>query len=61
MSPGPDAGAPGGDVADGVRPAHMVDARGLRCPLPIIRLAERSRGLPPGTVVAVRWPAAHAC
>lgn len=56
MSEGPGAGA---EAAAGV--AHVVDARGLRCPLPIIRLAEVSRGLPAGTLVAVRWtdPAAR--
>ncbi|MFV2143176.1 MULTISPECIES: sulfurtransferase TusA family protein [Isoptericola] len=32
---------------------HVVDARGLRCPLPVIRLAERSKELPPGTEVTV--------
>ena len=40
-----------GDLADadGVR----VDARGLRCPLPIIRLAAAARLALPGTVVTV--------
>jgi tRNA 2-thiouridine synthesizing protein A len=40
----------------------VVDARGLRCPLPVIRLAERVRDLAPGTLVEV-WatdPAAAA-
>ena len=40
----------------------VVDARGLRCPLPVIRLAQRVRGLSPGTLVEV-WatdPAAAA-
>lgn len=42
-------------------PSLVVDARGLSCPLPIIRLARTSAGLPPGTLVAVRWtdPAAR--
>ncbi|AEG44578.1 sulfurtransferase TusA family protein [Isoptericola variabilis] len=31
----------------------VVDARGLRCPLPVIRLAARARELPPGTLVTV--------
>jgi TusA-related sulfurtransferase len=40
----------------------LVDARGLRCPLPVIRLAEAARDAAPGTVVEV-WatdPAARA-
>ncbi|MEO5983173.1 MAG: sulfurtransferase TusA family protein [Pedococcus sp.] len=40
----------------------VVDARGLRCPLPVIRLAQRVRGLGEGTLVEV-WatdPAAAA-
>lgn len=31
----------------------VVDARGLRCPLPVIRLAEAAAGLPAGARVAV--------
>ena len=31
----------------------VVDARGLRCPIPVIRLAAAAQGLPPGTVVTV--------
>ena len=31
----------------------VVDARGLRCPVPVIRLAARARDLPPGTEVTV--------
>lgn len=35
-------------------PADVVlDARGLRCPLPVIRLADRTRSADPGTVVEV--------
>lgn len=30
-----------------------VDARGLRCPLPVIRLAEAARDAPAGTVITV--------
>jgi TusA-related sulfurtransferase len=40
----------------------VVDARGLRCPLPVIRLAEAARDAAPGAVVEV-WatdPAARA-
>lgn len=33
--------------------AEIVDARGLRCPLPVIRLAERAKELPAGTEIAV--------
>lgn len=38
-----------------------VDAVGLLCPLPVLRLAKRVRGLAPGTVVRLRAddPAAH--
>ncbi len=42
--------------------ALVVDARGLRCPLPVIRLAEVARTTPVGAVVEV-WatdPAARA-
>ncbi|MFC8504549.1 sulfurtransferase TusA family protein [Pedococcus sp. NPDC057267] len=40
----------------------VVDARGLRCPLPVIRLAQRARDAAPGTELEV-WstdPAAAA-
>jgi len=40
----------------------VVDARGLRCPLPVIRLAEAARDARPGAVIEV-WatdPAARA-
>jgi TusA-related sulfurtransferase len=40
----------------------LVDARGLRCPLPVIRLAEAAREATPGDVIEV-WatdPAAAA-
>jgi tRNA 2-thiouridine synthesizing protein A len=40
----------GGPTGTGV---HEVDARGLRCPLPVVRLAARARDLPPGSVVSV--------
>lgn len=33
--------------------AETVDARGLRCPLPVIRLAARAAELPGGTLVTV--------
>lgn len=35
------------------RAAETVDARGLRCPLPVIRLAARAKELPAGTEVSV--------
>ena len=40
----------------------VVDARGQRCPLPVIRLARAAKDLPPGAVVEL-WatdPAARA-
>ncbi|MBO1750598.1 sulfurtransferase TusA family protein [Actinotalea sp. BY-33] len=39
----------------------VVDARGLRCPLPVIRLASLARDANPGDEVLVRWtdPAAE--
>jgi tRNA 2-thiouridine synthesizing protein A len=36
-----------------VGPAVVVDARGLRCPLPVIRLAQAVRSLPDATRVIV--------
>ena len=47
---------------DAVSAEDVVDARGLRCPLPVIRLAQRARDAPPGTELEV-WstdPAAAA-
>ena len=38
---------------DAVREPVVVDARGQRCPRPIIALARRARELPAGTVVVV--------
>jgi TusA-related sulfurtransferase len=32
---------------------ETLDARGLLCPLPVIRVQDRIRGLPAGTVVEV--------
>ncbi|NCT90042.1 sulfurtransferase TusA family protein [Cellulomonas sp. APG4] len=32
-----------------------LDARGLRCPLPVIHLARLAAGLAPGSAVLVRW------
>lgn len=41
--------------------AVVVDARGQRCPLPVIRLAAAARDLPPGATLRVLWtdPAAR--
>lgn len=41
--------------------AIVVDARGLRCPAPVIALARAATGAPEGSVVAVWWtdPAAR--
>lgn len=35
------------------KPEPVVDARGLRCPLPVIRLATAARDLPAGSAVTV--------
>lgn len=39
----------------------LVDARGLRCPAPVIELARATRAAPAGSLVAVWWtdPAAR--
>lgn len=41
------SGAPDPQAGD------VVDARGLRCPVPVIRLARRATGLAPGALVTV--------
>lgn len=43
-------------------PAHVVDARGLRCPLPLLRVEALARRLPPGALLRVMAtdPAARA-
>ncbi len=33
--------------------AHLVDARGLRCPLPVLALARAARSLPVGATVTL--------
>ena len=39
---------------DGAEPPPLVvDARGLRCPLPVIRLAQAARDAAPGAVMEV--------
>jgi tRNA 2-thiouridine synthesizing protein A len=35
------------------QPSALVDARGLRCPLPVIRLAQAAADLSPGCVVVL--------
>lgn len=47
-------GGTDGDVAGGTGDVGVVvDARGLRCPLPVIRLAQAARGLDPGSVLTL--------
>ena len=50
-------GAPGTNPTEPV----VVDARGLRCPLPVIRLAAAAREALPGSLLTVLWtdPAAR--
>lgn len=43
-------GSPAGGPADA---PLVVDARGLRCPLPVLRLAAAVRGLPAGATATV--------
>ncbi|GAA4123436.1 hypothetical protein GCM10022415_28560 [Knoellia locipacati] len=44
---------PIGPVEDSDDPAPDLDARGLKCPLPVIRLARLARDLPAGTTLHV--------
>lgn len=48
-----DGGHGGGPPAPGGRDGVVVDARGLRCPLPVIRLARAARDAAPGAVLTV--------
>jgi len=48
------------DLPDGP-PSETLDARGLRCPLPVIRLAARAAELPPGALVTVLSTDPAAC
>ena len=41
------------DGGPGAGSGSPVDARGLLCPLPVIRLGERARGAPPGSVLTL--------
>jgi TusA-related sulfurtransferase len=61
MHPSPGSGPAsraddGGRLAADVlpRPDAVVDATGLFCPLPIVRTAERVRGMRPGAVLELR-------
>lgn len=49
MSPGPGGDRPDRGDDDGV----VVDARGTRCPVPVLRLARAVRDLPGGCVATV--------
>ncbi|WP_148575044.1 sulfurtransferase TusA family protein [Nocardioides caldifontis] len=40
-------------MSDAVTPALELDCRGMRCPLPVIKLANRIDEVPVGAVVAV--------
>jgi tRNA 2-thiouridine synthesizing protein A len=60
LSPVGDGGRPEVEGSDSA--PLLVDARGLRCPLPVIRLAQTARDASPGNVIEV-WatdPAARA-
>jgi tRNA 2-thiouridine synthesizing protein A len=46
---GPDALVPDALVPDA--PRTLVEARGVLCPVPIIRLARAARALPPGSII----------
>lgn len=50
-----------GHGVDGSTGSTLVDARGLRCPAPVIALARAAREAAPGTVLTVWWtdPAAR--
>jgi cysteine desulfurase len=51
-----------GGAAGPPEAATVVDARGLRCPLPVIRLAQAAQGRPAGSILEL-WatdPAARA-
>lgn len=37
----------------GMEAAETLDARGLRCPLPVVRMEAALRRLPPGAVVKI--------
>lgn len=50
---GPHGGAPGQDGAAAAPGPVVVDARGLRCPLPVIRLAAAARDRTAGSRLTV--------
>lgn len=43
----------GGEDASPASPALIIDARGRRCPVPVILLAEQVRDVQPGQLVEV--------
>jgi len=47
------SGAARYDAAGGPGDGLVVDARGTRCPVPVLRLARAVRDLPPGSVATV--------
>lgn len=49
------------DAPEGASPDLEVDALGLKCPLPVLRLAKRMEPLPSGAVIRLLAddPAAH--
>lgn len=48
-----DGATPRGEGEAESESATVVDARGLRCPLPVIRLARAASTMPPGALVTV--------
>lgn len=42
-----------GETTSSADAVETIDARGLRCPLPVIRLAARAKGAADGTLIAV--------
>ncbi|MEZ5063185.1 MAG: sulfurtransferase TusA family protein [bacterium] len=38
-------------MSDPAAPAFVVDARGLLCPLPVVKLGQAARSQPPGSVL----------
>lgn len=53
MTGAPPRGASSGTSGDAGASGDVVDARGLRCPLPVIRLAAAARDLAPGARLTV--------
>ncbi len=53
MTGAPPPGASSGTSGDAGAAGDVLDARGLRCPLPVIRLAAAARNLAPGARLTV--------